>query len=208
MKKFAIAAIAIVAALGAVTLYKFKYPTYTYRYRMTVEVNSGGEVRSGSSVIEVNARRQPQFLPEVGPFERWTLGQAVFIELPGGKNIVALLVSGPAGEDADYSVEIIHRLFNVGVEGLPSLRGHRELTTDQMPTLVTVINPNDGASAQVVRPDALDGVLGVHLRSISIEMTADPVTAIDIDSRLPFLVDLGKERLEYRFPRYSSFIRR
>ena len=46
----------IIVAIAAVAgLYKLKYPTYTYRYRMTVEVDVGGEVRSQSSVIEVSA---------------------------------------------------------------------------------------------------------------------------------------------------------
>jgi hypothetical protein len=205
MKKLVFALVVMLAVWG---LYKLKYPLYTYHYRMTVEVDAGGEIRSGSSVIEVNARRQPQLLLEIGPFETWARGQAVFITLPSGKNLVALLASGPKGQNADYPTQIVHRLFNGGVEQLPSLHGRRELTPDQMPTLVTVIDPSDGASAQEVKPEALDSFLGARLRFTSIEMTTDPITATDIEAHLPFLIEKRKERLEMDFPRYSYFVRR
>ncbi|HLG81433.1 MAG TPA: hypothetical protein VKY22_10475 [Bradyrhizobium sp.] len=206
MKKLVVAFVVILVIFA---LYKLKYPTYTYHYRMTVEVDAGGEIRSGSSVIEVNARRQPQLLPEIGPFERWARGQAVFVPLPGGKNIVGLLASGARGENADYPIRIIHRVFNVGdVERLPTLHGRRELAADQMPTLATVTDPDDGASTLVVKPEALSGLLGVRLRSIEIEMTTDPTTAPDIQAHLPFLVDECKNTLEMGFPRCSYFVRR
>src|ERR1700748_1843282 len=92
----------IVAIAAVVGLYKFNYPTYTYRYRMTVDVDAGGEVSSRSSVIEVTVARQPKILPEVLPFHRSAQGQAVFVDLPAGKNIVALLTSGAFGEFRDY----------------------------------------------------------------------------------------------------------
>jgi hypothetical protein len=84
----------LIAVMLVYGFYKLKYPAYTYRYRMTVEVDAGGETRSGSSVTEVTATRVPQFLPEVIRYERSLEGQAIFIALPDGKNIVALLASG------------------------------------------------------------------------------------------------------------------
>lgn len=206
MKKLVVA---FVVVLMIFVLYKLRYPTYTYHYRMTVEVDAGGEIRLGSSVIEVNARRQPQLLPEIGPFERWARGQAVFVPLPGGKNIVALLASGARGGNADYPFQIIHRVFNVeDIERLATLHGRRELAADQMPTLVTVTDRDDGASTLVVKPEELPDLLGVRLRSIEIEMTTDPTTAPDIEARLPFLIDECKNTLEMGFPRCSYFVRR
>lgn len=211
MKRFLGIIVAIAAVVG---LYKFKYPTYTYRYRMTVEVDAGGEIRSGSSVIEVTVTRVPQITTEVGPFERSAQGQAVFIELPAGKNIVALLASGETGERRGYPLDIVPRVFKVNkVEDLPKLRGRRELAPDQMPTLVTVADPADAKTAQVVKLSSIDGLLGAHLRSISVEMTTDPLTAPDIELHLPFLVKERDQRVEYRYPNvftpfYSSFVRR
>jgi hypothetical protein len=195
-------------------LYKIKYPTYTYRYRMTVEIEAGGQIRSGSSVIEVTVTRVPQILPEAGPYERSAEGQAVFVDLPDGKNIVALLTSGQFGERGDYVLDVVPRVFKVArVQDLPNLTGNRELPPDQMPTLITVINPNDAGTAQVVKPAALEDLLGVHLRAISIEMTTDSVTTRDIPSHLPFLVQgRQRQRRELRYlnvftPYYSAFVR-
>jgi hypothetical protein len=204
----------IIVAIAAVAgLYKFKYPTYTYRYRMTVEVDAGGEVRSRSSVIEVTVTREPKILPEAGPFHRSAQSQAVFIELPAGKNIVALLTAGAFGERPDYPLDVIPRVFKVeNAEDLPKLRGQRELAPDQMPTLITVTDPADARTAHVVNRSSIGSLLGVHLRSISVEMTTDSVPAPDIESHLPFLVKERDQRVEYRYPDvftpfYSSFVR-
>jgi hypothetical protein len=205
----------IIVAIAAVAgLYKLKYPTYTYRYRMTVEVDVGGEVRSQSSVIEVSVTRVPQITTEVGPFERSARGQAVFVGLQAGKNIVALLASGAVGERRGFPLDVIPRVFKVrDVEDLPKLRGRRELAPDQMPTLITVADPADGKAAQVVNLASIDSLLGAHLRSISVEMTTDFVPAPDIEVHLPFLARERDQRLEYRYPNvfspfYSSFVRR
>jgi hypothetical protein len=204
----------LVAIVVVVGLYKLKYPTYTYRYRMTVEIDAGGEVRSRSSVIEVTVTRVPQITTEVGPFERSAEGQAVFVELPAGKNIVALLASGPVGERKGFPLDVIPRVFKVNkVEDLPKLSGRRELAPDQMPTLVTIADPADAKTAQVVKLTSIDGLLGVHLRSISVEMTTDSVPAPDIELHLPFLIKERGQRYEDRYPNvfspfYSSFVRR
>jgi hypothetical protein len=206
----------ILAALVVIVgLYKLRYPTYTYRYRMTVEVDAGGEVRSRSSVIEVTVTRRPQILPENLPFKRSVQGQAVFIELPAGKNLVALLTSGAFGERPDYPLDVIPRVFRVeNVEELPKLSGRRELAPDQMPTMATVADPADAKTAHVVNLSSIDSLLSVHLRSISVEMTTDPVPAPDIELHLPFLVQAReRQRSELRYldsftPTYSSFVRR
>jgi hypothetical protein len=209
----------LIAVMLAYGFYKLKYPTYTYRYRMTVEVDAGGQTRSGSSVIEVTATRQPHLLPEALAFVRSAEGQAIFIALPDGKNIVALLASGAVGERRGFPLDIIPRVFTRpnarahNVEDLPDLRGRRELNRDQMPTLVTVTDPTDARTARVVNVDDLGSALGVHLRSISVEMTKDAVTPIDIERHLPFLVKERDQRMQLRYPGvftpfYSSFVRR
>jgi hypothetical protein len=192
----------LIAVMLVYGFYKIKYPTYTYRYRMTVAVDAGGETRSASSVIEVTATRVPQFLPEVLPYERSAWGQAIFIDLPDGKNIVALLAAGPTAMEP-FVYPIIPRAFRpskykgINVDEVPELRGRRELTKEQMPTLVTVTDPTDARTARVVNVDDLGGTLGVHLRSISVEMTKDAVTPIDMERHLPFLNKLCEGRAGY-----------
>lgn len=210
MKKIVFALVAATALWG---LYKLKYPTYVWRYRLAVEVEAGGQIRTASSVIEVTFAREPKLLPEMKGFDSWATGQAVFVELPGNKNLVALLASGPRGANGDYPLNLAQRAFKANVEDLPSLKGRRELVADQAPTLITVPNPKDVASIKVVKPDELDSLMGVHFRSFSIELTSDPITVFDIDIRLPFVSDEEKKRLEFIkadvfSPRSSIFVRR
>jgi len=149
--------IAALIILAVVMLYKIKYPTYAYRYRMTVTVDVGGEARSGSSVIEVRVSKQPRFLPEVLPLDQSMRGQAVFVGLPGGKNIVALLASGSTAENGGFPEQVVPDHFKLNLfddralARLPELRGHWELGIDSMPTLVTVADANDGNRYELPR---------------------------------------------------------
>ena len=194
--------LSLIAVMLVYGFYKIKYPTYTYRYRMTVAVDAGGETRSASSVIEVTATRVPQVLPEVGPWDMSAQGQAVFVGLPDGKNIVALLAAGRTATEP-FVYPIIPRAFRpskykgINFDEVPELSGRRELTKDQMPTLVTVTDPTDARTARVVNVDDLDSTLGGHLRSISVEMTKDAVTPIDMERHLPFLNKLCEGRAGY-----------
>ena len=126
---------------------------------------------------------------------------------------MALLTSGAAGERRGFPVDVIPRAFKVNkVEDLPKLTGRRELTPDQMPTMITVAEPADAKTAQVVKLASIDSLLGARLRSISVEMTRDSLPAPDIEVHLPFLVKEREQHLEYRYPNvfspfYSSFVR-
>jgi hypothetical protein len=84
--------------------------------------------------------------------------------------------------------------------------------TYRLPTLVTVTHPTDARTARIVNVDELGSTFGVHLRSISVEMTKDAVTPMDIERHLPFLVNERDQRVETRYPGvfspfYSSFVR-
>lgn len=210
MMKIVLGLVVVLAAWG---FYKLRYPTYTYRYRLTLEVDAGKEVLTGSSVIEVVAWREPRLLPEMGGLQSRAIGQAVFLDLPGGRNLVALLASGPHAEYRGWPTDIIGRLFRTPVESLSSLTGRRDLSGGQMPTLVSVDDPRDSKTAHVINPNELEELLGVRLRSITLEMTTDAVTPINIDARLPFLIEEEKKRLQLSsyqvfIPSSSAFLRR
>jgi hypothetical protein len=199
--------LALIAVMLVYGFYKIKYPTFTYRFRMTVEVDAGGETRSASSVIEVSAARRPVIFPEDLPYKLSVRGQAVYVDLPNGKNLVVLLTALPLEPHHFRLTQIVFSAFKVpkgsaplSYDQLDQLRGRRELTREQMPTFVTITNPADENTARVIKVDDIDGVLGVHLRSISIEMTNDGVSSLDIEHRLPFVTKLCERRMEYRYP--------
>jgi len=203
-----------------VAVYRAKYPTYTYRYRMTVTVEVDGEPRSGSSVIEVNVRKNSSPMFEKRVLLESVQGEAAFVPVRAGLDLVAFLASGSYGEDVDYPTRVVPGVFELDTfdervrDRLPGLRGRRELSGKWLPTLVQVSDPNDSATLRVIRPDEFDQVFGpgVRWRGVTIDMTTDAVTH-GIEERLPFLI---KER-ENRYlvytrpnmftPNYSYFVR-
>lgn len=213
--------IAFAVVVAGFVLYKISYPTYTYRYRMTVNIEVDGQMRSSSSVIEVRVSKQLVFLPGVNPLAYAVEGEAVFLALGGRGNIVALLASGEFANDTDYPrflVSGLHFKLNLfddrKLASLPALRGKWELPSNELPTLIAVSDPNDSASLKVIRPDQLEQTFGpnVRWRGVVVEMTTDPVTH-GLEARLPFLVSQSKSlrsanQSPYRFiPKYDAFLR-
>jgi hypothetical protein len=194
MKWFGIALAVVVAA---VVLYKVRYPTYTYRYRMTVNVEVDGQLRSGSSVIEVRVSKQPVFLPEVNPLEYSERGEAIFLDLGAGRNVVALLAAGAFAEKAAYPAFLVQSHFKLNLfddrqlASLPTLRGKWELGSDNLPTLVTFSNSRDSETLKLLQPNQFEQTFGsgVHFRGVVIEMTTDAVTH-NIELQIPWVTKL------------------
>jgi hypothetical protein len=73
----------------------------------------------------------------------------------------APLTSGAVGERRDYPSDVVPLAFRpsknkwINYDEVPELRGRRELTKEQMPTLVTVTDPTDARTARVVNVDDL-----------------------------------------------------
>jgi hypothetical protein len=216
MNRFVIAALTIV---GVFAIYKLSYPTYACRFRMTVNVEVDGQLRSSSSVIEYRISKQMRFLPDVNPFRSDAVGEAVFIDLGEQRSLVALLKSGEYATDGNFPLRIVAAHFKLDdidrqLASLPSLRGKWELTVNELPTLVTFADANDSATLRIVRPDQLEQAFGpnIHWRGVVIEMTTDPVTH-SLEARLPFLVsqrDPLRKAYQNPFkfiPEYLAFIR-
>jgi len=110
------AILAIVAAIILAPLcfyfgYRLLYPTYTYRYRLALEVETPDGIRSGSSVIEVRYEMFSEFNGR--DHVSRVFGEAVFVDLGQRKNLVGLLAAGPSGEDVDYPGRIVFLAFNL-----------------------------------------------------------------------------------------------
>lgn len=160
---------------------------------MTVEIAVDDTVRSGSSVIEVRLRRQPRILPETLPVVPKVIGEAVFVDLGRGRNVIALLASGPNGSGFNYPDHIVPELFHINtlddreLAKITSLRGRRDIPERYLPTFVTFADLNDPKSARVVKPDEFSQVFGAgaHLKGVWIEMTSEAVTN-GIENRFPW----------------------
>jgi hypothetical protein len=189
--------ITLMVFVAAVTVYKWLYPTYSYRYRLAIGIETDGELHSGSSVIEViwNAH----FLPELVSFSPELRGQAALVDLGSRGVVVATLVAKDWGwhnTNAGWgTLWLVPRAFGVDdtIDGLPAvahLGGKRELDLNNLPRLLWFSNPQDPHTARTILVDDIASVLGPSVRfaGASIEMTSDPLV-IDIRQKLPW-VDL------------------
>lgn len=193
-------ALTIVVLIGGIMLwYTLAYPTYTYRYRLSISVDVGGEIKTASSVVEVILATRP--LPEIfSPVERSVYGDAVFLDMGSKGNVVVLLACGPDGTE-DCVAGLVPKTFGIagGLENLPKLqrlRGSRDLAGEFMPTLVTFGNLADPKSAHVVVPDRFEQVFGpdVHFKRVWIEMTDAPITT-GIEKWLPWIARMKADGL-------------
>ena len=194
MRTLGIIALCIMLLIGgAVAWYKITYPTYTYRYRMTVDVDVAGKVHSGSSVIEAKINTQPP-LGSAPLYVAHIRGEAVFVDLGKGRNVIALLAAGAPVPNVGYPESIVPILFDLPFKEwakLPSLRGTRDVPASRMPTFVTFADINDPKTARIVTPTEFTQVFGagVNPPNVMITMTNDPVTR-GIFQRLPWLAGL------------------
>jgi hypothetical protein len=106
-------------------------------------------------------------------------GEAVFVDLGGGRDMIATLGFGPTASENKIEFLAFDAFPKAGkrvdVTTLAKSRDSAPLTGDLIPTLVTFADLNDPKSARVVRPNELDRVFGpgIRLRSARIEMTDD-----------------------------------
>lgn len=166
---------------GGEAWYLLAYRTYTYRFRLTIAVDVDGETATASGVLEVRNVTQPAF-GGAPPVVSHVYGDAVFLDLGANGNLIAILGFGPNGSD-DRTDALMLKAFGLDLTDqnfshLQTLRGSRELTGDDIPTLVTFADPTDPRSARVVGLDQFGRVFGkaVRFKRAWIEMTGEPVT--------------------------------
>jgi len=205
MKRFLF--FAAMVLLAVVAVYKFSYPTYSYRYRLTVNIEADGKVHTGSSVIGVSW--SAFFLP-TRHFNPELSGEATLIDLGERGIVVATLVADDWGwhnTNAGWgALWLVPRAFGVSDadEALPKLaklRGKRELAFDNLPRFLWFSNPGDPTTAKTVLVDNIASWLGPSARFAGafVEITSDPFV-IDIRRKLPWIRSLenkpaGEDRI-------------
>ena len=161
-----------IAALGAAICagMALAFPTYTHRFRLTVEVDTPHGVRSGSSMVEVDRLDQRWVLIAQGRYVFRVRGEAVFVDLGGGRNVVALLGHGPQAENKDQLTSLWVEAYGrykwdeALWSGQAQLRSRVELKPPLIPTLATVLDLSDPNTVHLVRPDEFETVFGRGVR--------------------------------------------
>ena len=164
----------------------------TFRYKMTVEVETPEGLRSGHAVREVRFS-EPGNFPSIGESKpQWGVkGEAVAVDLPRGKVLFALLKSGDgvfdyAGRDIDH---MFREFGGKQIQLWPNPpKTMAPRINDPLPMLVTFADLKDPMNLQRVDPDELAAAFGdgVRLRRITVQLTEDEVTA-GIEKKLPWL---------------------
>jgi hypothetical protein len=158
-----------------------------HKYRMTVEVETPAGVRSASGVVAVTPDRS--YRRDRGTR---TSGDAVYVDLGGGKNLVALLAHRDATLDADAINYVALRAYpaatskRVNFNDMSKQTGVVPVKGALIPVLVAFADPANPGSAKIVSPDDAEAVWGkgYRLRSITAEVVPNGYWPIDFGGAL------------------------
>jgi hypothetical protein len=178
-------------------------PVYTYRYKLTLEVETPEGVKSASSVVEI---REYMVKFPAKAIRGAVTGQALYLDV--GKNqqpLVALLTRriGTSIEPyfPDYSKYFgIHYEWaenNPGLEALVTKRGAKDLAVIDLPELVSFASPSYPNTVIAVDPRNLEATFGsgVKWHRMTIEITDDPITK-GLEAKLPWVTKMDTTMLD------------
>ncbi|MFB9267837.1 hypothetical protein ACFFWD_32695 [Bradyrhizobium erythrophlei] len=178
-----------------------------HKYRLSVEVETPEGIKSAASVLAVHPDRGYSR----GGHTR-TAGDAVYVDLGAGKNLVALLAHVDKAIDLDDINYVALRAYSaaggkrVSFNEMSKLSGVVPVTGKLIPVLVTFADPANPGSARTVSPDDSEAALGTgyRLRALAAEVVpngywpldfggalGEPVTR-GIAARLPWLGGSGE----------------
>jgi hypothetical protein len=182
-----------------------------HKYRLTVNVETPAGIRSASGVLSVRPNRSYGGTGS-GSSVPQTKGDALFVDLGDGKNLVVLLAYGDHGsnfEDTSFLPTRVYRAIDrrVSFRDVKNLAGAPAVPVPERlwPVFVTFADPADPTSVQRVSRHDLESSLGkgYSLRGVSLAVVAnglwpldfggplgEPVTR-DIEQKLPWLSRSG-----------------
>jgi hypothetical protein len=196
--------LALLAALVIGDQIRINRPAH--KYRLAVEVETPEGRKSASGVVAVHPDRSYTRRGQTR-----TLGDAVFVDLGDGKNLVALLAHLDGKLVLDDMNYVALRAYGaaagkrVPFDQMSRQTGVVPVKGELIPVLVAFSDPANPASAKLVAPDNAEAALGkgYSIRGISAEVVpngywpldfggalGEPVTR-GIEAKLPWLRDGG-----------------
>jgi hypothetical protein len=175
-----------------------------HKYRLTVEVETPEGIRSASGIMAVHPDRSYSR----GGRTR-TKGDAIWVDLGGGKNLLALLAHvDDKSLDLDGMNYVALRAYkaagrNVSFNEMSRLTGVVPVTGALIPVLVSFAVSGDPGSARTVRPDDLEAAFGkgFHLHGVSAEVVPNGLWPLDFGGSLGEPVTRG---IEARLPWWNG----
>jgi hypothetical protein len=166
-----------------------------HKYRLTVEVETPEGAKSASGVIAVHPDRGYSRSGHTS-----TKGDAVFVDLGGGKNLLALLAHLDNTIDLDAMNYVALRAYkaagqNVSFNDMSRMSGAVPVTGALIPILMTFTDLSNPATAHTVPPDDLEAVLGkgFRLHGIAAEVVPNGIWPLDFGGPLGEPVTRGIE---------------
>jgi hypothetical protein len=158
----------------------------SYRFKMTVEVETPQGMKTGSSVYEVSARNSVKLLPEEGARQIELKGEAVVVDLDSGPIFVLMLGLNLQPTDiVEMSMRTLDPEFPKKrdfVESAGRLSGWSQRKGDvqrtDWPMMVRFADLNDPKTVEKIDPAA------IGVKRIVVETTNEAVT-VGIGDRLP-----------------------
>lgn len=207
--------LAVVASLWGCGLSR---PSEELRYRLSVEVDTPQGLKIGSSVIEVRGVKNQDWLTPEARGHRFSFrGEAVAVDLGGGRTLFALLKSESGLSDAgEYPWFAFGKRLagtrdelqkmrmmrgwkgeTVAMTGTETVRQNGTQQVPARPLLVRFRDITDPKSVERVDPSDLAKSFGagVKLVRITLSVTDDPVTS-GIERRLGWLGKYPEPRLD------------
>jgi hypothetical protein len=184
--------LALLAALVIGDQIRINRPAH--KYRLAVEVETPEGTKSASSVVAVHPDRSYSRRGQTR-----TIGDAVFVDLGSGKNLVALLAhvdNKLVLEDVNY---VALRAYNeaagkrVSFNEMSRLTGIAPVKGALIPVLVTFADPANPATARAVAPDDAEAVLGkgYRLQRLTAEVVPNGYWPLDFGGVLGEAVSRG-----------------
>lgn len=181
------------------------YPTYTARYELAIEVETPNGLKRGSSVIEARYGWEPQLFGLISGVKNSVIGEAVFVDLGDGKNIVvtfrARVREGSAlklpskifefpPHDKSKTKTGIRAAMKAGVRGVPIA---------MLPFTVTFPDVRDPLSVRKLDPSDIGKYFGdgYSIKQATIQITGKPAKE-GLVSKLPWLEAIGSKALTGR----------
>src|SRR5450631_1818995 len=166
-----------------------------HKYRLTVEVQTPEGVKSASGVMAVHPDRGYSRGGHIR-----TRGDAVLVDLGGGRNLLALLAHLDKSIDFDDVNYLALRAYkaggrNVSFNEMSKMSGAVPVAGSLIPVLLTFSDLRDPSTARVVPPDDPEVTLGkgFRLRAVSVEVVPNGLWPLDFGGVLGGPVTRGIE---------------
>jgi hypothetical protein len=173
---------------------------HNWNQKLTVKVNTPNGERIGFAVTRVSVTVGRHIAPD-RIVSLGVRGEATVVDLGGGKYLLALLSSaGPRGTEylTDNTFGRPVRKdqdevtwLNAKYSAYKKLRGAVPVPPKNYPLLVTFTDINNPKSVREVKPETMSDALGsgFALKSITLEITDEPVTKGKVESVLGWLAN-------------------